>query len=146
MSTKTKNCAIHRIEIYIWWKSMSALRRTGTRFISLYISLVLSDLLRVFTAPTKSDHCPIWLSARIAFITILTVTQGSIGLPMILWEEHSQTKRKVVTFHMVTFLCEPSGKDIVKKPHEYLSEVIEFLKSLHPRTDEHLFLLSIYFL
>ena len=76
----------------------------------------------------------------------LTVTQGSIGLPMILWEEHSQTKRKMVTFHMVTFLCEPSGKDIVKKPHVYLSEVIEFLKSLHPRTDEHLFPLSVYFL
>ena len=32
------------------------------------------------------------------------------------------------------FLFEPSGKDIVIKPHIYLSEVIEFLKSWHPRT------------
>ena len=53
---------------------------------------------------------------------------------MILWEEQSQTKRKMLLIHTVTFLFEPSGKDIVIKPHIYLSEVIEFLKSLHPRT------------
>ena len=54
-----------------------------------------------------------WVSTRVAFITILTVTQERIGLPMILWEQISPTKRKMFLIHMATFLFEPSSKDII---------------------------------
>ena len=42
-----------------------------------------------------------------------TVTQESIGRPMILWEQIVPTKRKMFLIHMVTFLFEPSSKDII---------------------------------
>ena len=71
------------------------------------------------------DTCP-------AFITILTVTQESIGLPMILCGKMGPTKRKMLLIHMVAFLFEPSSKDIVKNSYIHIPlEVIEFLKSLH---------------
>ena len=86
------------------------------------------------------DRYSMWVSTCPAFITILTVTQESIGLPMILCGKMGPTKRKMLLIHMVTFLFEPSSKDIVKNFYIHISfrgdwifKIIALLVC-HPRT------------
>ena len=87
------------------------------------------------------DRYSMWVDTFPAFITILTVTQESIGLPMILCGKMGPTKRKMLLIHMVTFLLEPSSKDIVKNSYtrisfrgDWIFKIIALLVC-HPRTD-----------